>query len=459
MVNNGGAILSFEPYDILMRCSEKKNLSEWNNWHGEQHSSCIGFCGVSFKDAYLEKANFDGVSFEKVDFDSSNLRHTSFVGSKISEVTFKNCDLKEVKFEESFISKAYFSESELDNSSFSRASFHSKITFLKCNLVNSRFITAQTPETSFNESNMEKSVSWWGNFSNSNFKNVCLKDSKFSQAVLEGTEFEDSNLKGAEFERCTTDAKTVIKNCQIDKLTDFAFTNLADVNIDHGQKQLLEYNTRRKLWEKWYEKHLFLGPPIRRFWFISDYGRDAIRIFKELCYWVLSFAALYYFAGILQKGGIIEDLFYSASKSTGGEIVYYPALIVPIRAIYLSFLTMVTLGFGPASPIPHSVAGHLFIITQVILGFILFAALVSRLVFLFKSRGPAGAFDEEEVVGFKHWWQANVGIFYTYFPFLQRIFPSWPETLRDIKENLWLHILWIMVFIVFFAYFSVQYYS
>ena len=63
-----------------------------------------------------------------------------------------------------------------------------------------------------------------------------------------------------------------------------------------------------------------------------------------------------------------------------------------IRACYFSVVTMTTLGFGDMFANKHSYAGHFLLMVQVILGYVLLGALVTRLAVLFTSDGPAGSF-------------------------------------------------------------------
>jgi hypothetical protein len=45
---------------------------------------------------------------------------------------------------------------------------------------------------------------------------------------------------------------------------------------------------------------------------------------------------------------------------------------------------------------PHSILAHILLTIQVILGYVLLGALVTRFVVLFTAGGPAGNFAEEE---------------------------------------------------------------
>ena len=63
-----------------------------------------------------------------------------------------------------------------------------------------------------------------------------------------------------------------------------------------------------------------------------------------------------------------------------------------VHALYFSVVTMTTLGFGDIAANPDSWPGQVVLMAQVILGYVLLGALVTRLAVLFTSDGPASHF-------------------------------------------------------------------
>ena len=57
---------------------------------------------------------------------------------------------------------------------------------------------------------------------------------------------------------------------------------------------------------------------------------------------------------------------------------------------------MTTLGFGDMYANPTSWVGHILLMVQVILGYVLLGALVTRFAVLFTAGGPAGKFADEK---------------------------------------------------------------
>jgi len=60
---------------------------------------------------------------------------------------------------------------------------------------------------------------------------------------------------------------------------------------------------------------------------------------------------------------------------------------------------MTTLGFGDMYANCQSFWGHALLILQVLLGYVLLGALVTRFAVLFTAGGPAGRFSEGEASG------------------------------------------------------------
>jgi hypothetical protein len=72
-----------------------------------------------------------------------------------------------------------------------------------------------------------------------------------------------------------------------------------------------------------------------------------------------------------------------------------PAWLLPFRSFYFSIVTMTTLGFGDMHANCQSFWGHLLIGIQVLLGYVLLGALVTRFAVLFTAGGPAGTFADK----------------------------------------------------------------
>ena len=185
---------------------------------------------------------------------------------------------------------------------------------------------------------------------------------------LRGADLSRAFLQKADFKWAILDGSTIIRKCKIDKYTDFRETSLNSANIDNATKQLLEYNIRRKNWEEWYKEHPRLKWLVQYFWWISDYGISTKRVICTFFGLAFAFALLY---------RLFSD--FVKVYDTVGDIRGF------WHALYFSVVTMTTLGFGDIAANPDSWAGQTLLMAQVILGYVLLGALVTRFAVLFTA--------------------------------------------------------------------------
>jgi hypothetical protein len=249
-----------------------------------------------------------------------------------------------------------------------------------------------------------------------------LRNSNFMDAKLESAYFGGSNLRGAYFLHAIVDSSTLIWECPVSRFckkgtfTDFTGVPLENITIDDKTKELLKYNVRRMNWEKWYvgdkdkkpfrkietkwEKlvriwrvslRLVVTYPIRVFWWISDYGLSTKRIIYTFIISSLIFAAIYANCVCWSPPGIVSNLAIESHLP-----IWHYFLLLIIRPVYFSVVTMTTLGFGDIYANSQSIWGHILLSLQVILGYVLLGALVTRFAVLFTAGGPAGKFSDDK---------------------------------------------------------------
>lgn len=200
-----------------------------------------------------------------------------------------------------------------------------------------------------------------------------MKRARMEWTNLKGVHLEDAYLEGASFVNAYLDSKTTLHGCQIDKQTNFSGANLDVALVDPGMHQSLQYNIRRLRWRKEWSWKTFYRPRSLGavFWWMMDYGYSTTRIVFLFVLFSLLFANLYQ-----SWPKMIDD-------SNTGIIVS-----VPLRHLYFSVVTMTTLGFGDIAAAKGSVAGHFFIMGQVILGYLILGALITRFGVVFQADGP-----------------------------------------------------------------------
>jgi hypothetical protein len=256
-----------------------------------------------------------------------------------------------------------------------------------------------------------------------------LNGAKLIGARLNGAILNSAHLNGAIFEHAIVDGKTLIWDCTFDEGTNFAGVGLDSARINPRLKESLKNNIRKKQWGKWYseadcwQKKISNYLIVKPFWWISDYGSSTKKIIK--CFFVLAliFATFYWALGVTGyylcsyklcpidnfffcsvgpvesvdgysvNPGAIDNLFVipgvklKKDIDTEGISIFNPIFI--IRSAYFSIVTMTTLGFGDMHAKSGSWLGHILLIFQVVMGYVLLGALVTRFAILFGGGGPA----------------------------------------------------------------------
>jgi len=298
---------NIEQYRILKRCSDRKDISEWNDWRDENPNEEIWLSG-----AVLRRAHLEGAVLNEAHLQGAVLTHAHLKGSDLRRTHLEGGDLRRAHLE---------------------------------------------------------AAKMWG---------VHLEGAQMWHAHLEGAELNGATTRAARFEMVSVNGGTTLAQCQIDRDTLFTGAALDNARVEPGLKQLLQYNIRRHRWIEWCAEHRLLGWPVRLFWELSDYGLSAKRIILWFFLFAIAFAAAF---------AIWPDCL---ELNRGGEIRGFG------HALYFSIVTMTTLGFGDIHAAPDSPLGQVLLSVQVLLGYVMLGALVTRFAILFTGGGPAGQFYERK---------------------------------------------------------------
>ena len=327
--------LNEEQYKLLLSCSEKKDITAWNKYRKEHPDEEIWLQGADLRKFKLQDAHLSEANLQSANLDMANLQ-----SANLDMANLQSANLQGANLQDAFISLT--------------------------NLIGADLIQAN------------------------------LQGAYLAGADLQGAKLREANLAGTNFEIAVVDGGTLIWKCKINRYTNFEGVGLDSAQIDSATKQLLEYNIRRKNWEEWYKsesKNKWIIKmrrlttfPIRLFWWISNYGISTVRIILLFFLCSFMFTSIYYIWGMIASPGIVDNLFVDKNG------IAIESWIVPFRTMYFSTVTMTTLGFGDIYTNAHSVCGHILISLQVILGYFLLGALVTRLAVLFTAGGPAGKF-------------------------------------------------------------------
>jgi len=442
-----------DQYQMLLRCSEKKDMTEWNEWRmPSQIGVPIFLQNARLKKAYLAGANLSGVHFEGAKFGGANLeganlngahlqgailreaklkgadlRKAHLDGTNLIETNLENADLRRAYLNKATLRKTqlegaklrkvhligarfegidfvgvHFEGSDLSGANLEgaklRGSYFEGAKFLKSNLMN-----ADVREANFEGANLAKALLVNTDFFMANLKKAKLiganlKGADLRETNLESADLTESNLEGANIylarlkdtclEAVIVDGKTLLWSCIINENTDFKGVGLDSARVEPGLKERLKYNIRRDEWQTWYKDKKHSRWPMHLFWKLSDYGGSTTRIIGWFFGLSFIFALLYFLCGLIDGQGVVADLFVDQNVPTNQKPVLINPWVVPFRAIYFSIVTMTTLGFGDMYAMSKSIWGHVLLTIQVLLGYIILGALITRFGILFMSSGP-----------------------------------------------------------------------
>ena len=393
-------------YEMLLRCSEKRDITEWNSWREKNPSSEIWLEGVDLAGAFLQKADFRGARMSGVCLDEADLTRARFNDNAMLKDTadggspgkrpasLDRSSLKRAKLASACLEDVDLTASDLADADLSSGRMKwavmdmanlSSARLQYCNLRNSRLIGA-----SFDDAKMSFVRLRNANLSCARLRRADVRKAELEAARLDGTILDGADISGGRLERAilvgaslrgtslqlaSVDGRTLICNCPANRWTDFEGVGLGNCRIDPGLRQLLESNVRRKRWADCYSEGPIWQRPLRRaaqfFWLMSDYGTSSGRIALAFLAFSAFFAVVYY-----SCPGLVQ-------LSNGQGLKSY------WHALYFSVVTMTTLGFGDIHASPDSWLGQTLLMLQVICGYVLLGALVSRLAILFQTGGPA----------------------------------------------------------------------
>ena len=98
-------------YEILIKCSDKGDLTQWNEWRENNRKVSILLEGANFIDANLEGADLWNANLAGVDLWKANLKNTDFwnanlKGAELMSANLAGADLRNVNLEGADLWKA-----------------------------------------------------------------------------------------------------------------------------------------------------------------------------------------------------------------------------------------------------------------------------------------------------------------------------------------------------------------
>ena len=360
---------------MIIFCS-KVDIDLWNEWRESHRKDEILLEGANLQNADLRNANLQHAHLSNANLKKAHLRYANLQNADLSSANLQHADLSNANMHNAHLTNANLQYADLFAAKLRNANlFRSKMqraNLFCANLQNAHLSAAQ-------------------------LQNACLGDTKMQMADLVGTYLQNTDATYS-----MVDGSTLLFGCKIDKNTDFSGVGLGDARIEPRLRVALGNNIRRIQWQSWIKEGPFWKKTlkfllVKPFWHISDYGGSTFRIAIWFLILSIGFAALYYGFGLY-------DYYYKGTAYNPGIVnglfpwKFHPDYLHPnliLRSLYFSFVTMTTLGFGDMLANEHHWLGHLLLMCQIIIGYILFGAMVTRFAVLFSSTGPAQTFERK----------------------------------------------------------------
>ena len=146
------------PNEILIRCLEKDDFTEWDEWRDNNKQRHISLKGASLgnvnlagadlsqvdlKMAYLKNANLSGADLSEANLAGANLCHANLMGANLWNADLKFANLREANLKSTKLEKA-----NLQNAKLIRINLESADLW-KANLKGTKFISVLVDRRTF----------------------------------------------------------------------------------------------------------------------------------------------------------------------------------------------------------------------------------------------------------------------------------------------------------------------
>jgi hypothetical protein len=106
--------LNQKQYEMLKSCSDKGDMTEWNEWRKANPTIPILLEGVDLKGANLRGANLRGAILIMTDLEGANLRRGDLRGADLRGAILTRADLRETELRSSNLTETLLMDSNLD---------------------------------------------------------------------------------------------------------------------------------------------------------------------------------------------------------------------------------------------------------------------------------------------------------------------------------------------------------
>ncbi len=368
---------------------------------------------VGIDQGQLFKTRWREAKLRSVRFDAPDLQSARLIGCRLWDCQFATPKVRDASFSGSRMTKVEFIDADDPHSwLFDRVKAR-RTTWEGCNFTSGAFGHAKMDRCYFTRCKFEAADFERAKLGRTIFEDCTLapvstsvQSTTFERADLQSTRFLDCSFGNTTCDKAIVGPETLIWDCDVSESTQFHGVPLRSSRIQPHTLARLERNGRVRFWESWYLSHPFKGWFYRQFWKMSDYGTSGRKLVKTFLVWAVVFAGIYAIPTAMTRYANVpidpfianldthevdrtrEDATAPDAKHAPRRVTKdLPSRVVAVRALYFSVVTMTTLGFGDMSAAPTSVIGQTLLMIQVLLGYIILGAIVTRLSIAFQATG------------------------------------------------------------------------
>ncbi len=287
----------------------------------------------------LSGRNFQAQDLEGVNLSGADLSGVSFLRANLSGAILMNANMDGADLSGACLRGAHLEGAKAEKASFGMADLKGACLF-NANLANSSFVKADLAGADLRCAELR----------GARLREASLRNVDFTEANLKGADLSMSDVAGAFFTNADM-RNTRLRQVRGFKTAYWIGTDLRNINFAGA------YLLRRFAVDQNYIKEFRESGRVSRLlyylWLVSsDCGRSMTR----WCFWI-----------------VIQILFFAWLYSMVG--VDYGLHPTPISSLYLSVVTLTTLGFGDV--VPKNMAGQLVVMCEVITGYMMLGGLLS----------------------------------------------------------------------------------
>ncbi len=296
-----------------------------------------------------ELKDLSGQDLKNVNFKGRNLKGFNFCGANLQGAIFLNADLRGALFMEADLRGADFTGARLDGAHLEGA-----------NGAAASFGMASLKEAAFFNSNLHQAGFVKADLSGGDFRCADLRGARIREANLKDADFTEANLKGADLSMCNVTGafftNADMRNTRLRQVKGYKSANWIGTdmrNINFAGAYLLHRFAVDQNYIKEFRESGRVAKLLYYLWLVSS---DCGRSMSRWCFWI-----------------VVQILFFAWLYSLAG--VDYGQHPTPISDLYLSVVTLTTLGFGDV--VPKNVFGQIIVMCEVVTGYMMLGGLLS----------------------------------------------------------------------------------